>query len=102
MQAYKAGHVPGGARLALEGMLWDEHRREFPSPEDFARRLRRRRHRQRHTVVFYGTALQFGIYAWWTFRYCGHARVAVLDGGRYRWAGDGLRWSRTCPGRRSP
>ena len=41
------------------------------------------------TVVFYGEGLQFGIYAWWVFRYCGHERVHVLDGARSRWAAEG-------------
>src|SRR6185503_1501395 len=33
--------------------------------------------------------VQFGIYAWWVFRYCGHRRVRVLDGARYLWAAQG-------------
>jgi len=33
--------------------------------------------------------VQFGVYAWWTFRYCGHRQVKVLDGARYRWMAEG-------------
>ncbi len=33
--------------------------------------------------------MQFGGYAWWTFRYCGHKNVALLDGGRKRWRAEG-------------
>ncbi|HEY9445760.1 MAG TPA: rhodanese-like domain-containing protein, partial [Burkholderiales bacterium] len=40
-------------------------------------------------VVFYGAPMQFGVYAWWTFRYCGHKNVALLDGGRKRWRAEG-------------
>jgi thiosulfate/3-mercaptopyruvate sulfurtransferase len=70
-------------------MLWDSHRRDFPSPEEFARRMGANGIDNDTTVVFYGEGLQFGIYAWWVFRYCGHERVKVLDGARTRWAAEG-------------
>jgi len=89
MQAYKAGHVPGAACWKWKEMLWDQYMREFPSPEEFARRCGAAGIGNDTTVVFYGEGVQFGIYAWWAFRYCGHARVKVLDGARYRWAAEG-------------
>jgi thiosulfate/3-mercaptopyruvate sulfurtransferase len=89
LQAYKAGHVPGAACWKWMEMLWDSHRRDFPAPEEFARRCAAAGIGNDTTVVFYGEPVQFGIYAWWTFRYCGHARVKVLDGARYRWAAEG-------------
>jgi thiosulfate/3-mercaptopyruvate sulfurtransferase len=70
-------------------MLWDSHRRDFPSPEEFARRCGAAGIGNDTTVVFYGEGVQFGVYAWWTFRYCGHRKVKVLDGARYRWAAEG-------------
>jgi thiosulfate/3-mercaptopyruvate sulfurtransferase len=70
-------------------MLWDSHMREFPSPEAFAARLGAEGIGNDTTVVFYGEDIQFGIYAWWAFRYCGHADVRLLDGGRYRWQAEG-------------
>jgi thiosulfate/3-mercaptopyruvate sulfurtransferase len=89
MQAYRAGHVPGATGWKWKDMLWDSHMREFPSPEAFAKRLGEAGIGNDTTVVFYGEAIQFGIYAWWTFRYCGHADVRLLDGGRNRWQAEG-------------
>jgi thiosulfate/3-mercaptopyruvate sulfurtransferase len=70
-------------------MLWDTHQRDFPAPDDFARRLGAAGIGNDTTVVFYGEGVQFGFYAWWTFKYCGHAKVCMLDGARYRWAEEG-------------
>jgi thiosulfate/3-mercaptopyruvate sulfurtransferase len=83
--AYTAGHVPGAVCWDWKPMLWDDHAREFPSPEEFARRLGSAAISNTTTVVVYGEDIQFGLYAWWTFRYCGHADVRVLDGGRHGW-----------------
>lgn len=89
MQAYKAGHVPGATGWRWKDMLWDRAMREFPAPDAFAGMLGRHGIANDTTVVFYGEDVQFGIYAWWAFRYCGHADVRVLDGGRYRWKAEG-------------
>jgi thiosulfate/3-mercaptopyruvate sulfurtransferase len=89
MQAYRAGHVPGAVCWKWKEMLWDSHARDFPAPQDFARRCAEAGIANDTTVVFYGEGVQFGFYAWWAFRYCGHARVKVLDGARYRWAAEG-------------
>ena len=86
--AYRTGHVPGAHSWKWQQMLWDSHARDFPSPKEFARRMGEAGIGNDTTVVFYGEGLQFGIYAWWVFRYCGHERVRVLDGARYRWAAE--------------
>ena len=89
MQAYRAGHIPGAQCWKWKETLWDESARDFPAPEEFARRCSAAGIANDTTVVFYGEGVQFGIYAWWVFRYCGHAKVKVLDGTRYRWAAEG-------------
>lgn len=91
LQAYKAGHVPGAHPWQWKETLWDSHMRDFPAPQEFARRLGAAGIGNDTRVVFYGEGVQFGIYAWWVFRYCGHANVCVLDGARYRWAEEGRR-----------
>lgn len=89
LQAYKAGHVPGAHGWKWKDMLWEAPIRDFPSPQEFARRLGAAGINNNTTVVFYGEGVQFGIYAWWVFRYCGHEKVRILDGARYRWAEEG-------------
>ncbi len=89
LQAYQAGHVPGAHPWQWKETLWDSHMRDFPAPQEFARRLGAAGIGNDTTVVFYGEGVQFGVYAWWVFRYCGHANVRVLDGARYRWAEEG-------------
>ena len=88
-QAYKAGHIPGAHSWGWKETLWDSHRRDFPAPEEFARRLGAAGIDNDTTVVFYGEGIQFGIYAWWVFRYCGHRDVRILDGARPRWSAEG-------------
>jgi thiosulfate/3-mercaptopyruvate sulfurtransferase len=88
-QAYHAGHIPGALGWKWQEQLWDPLRRDFPAPGDFARRCGAAGIGNGTTVVFYGEGVQFGFYAWFVFRYCGHARVKVLDGARRRWLAEG-------------
>lgn len=89
LQAYGMGHLPNAYAWKWREMLWDDHVRDFPSPQEFARRLGAAGIGNDTTVVFYGEGEQFGFYAWWAFRYCGHRNVRVLDGARYRWVEEG-------------
>jgi thiosulfate/3-mercaptopyruvate sulfurtransferase len=100
-QKYRAGHIPGAVCWWWKDALWDTNKRDFPSPEDFARLCSEQGIGEDTTVVFYGEGIQFGIYAWWTFKYCGHERAAVLDGGRYRWVKEGRPLTREVPRFRS-
>lgn len=93
-EAYEAGHIPGALGWNWKDMLWDPLTRDFPSPEDFAARLSSAGIGPGTTVVFYGAPVQFGTYAWWVFRYCGHPRVRILDGGKTRWQKAGRALSR--------
>lgn len=102
LQAYRAGHVPGAYPWKWKEMLWEAPKRDFPSPQEFARRLGAAGIDNDTTVVFYGEGVQFGIYAWWVFRYCGHEKVRVLDGARYRWAEEGRPLTTEVPPPRKP
>lgn len=102
LQAYKAGHVPGAHAWKWKDMLWEAPIRDFPSPQEFARRLGAAGIDNNTTVVFYGEGVQFGIYAWWVFRYCGHEKVRILDGARYRWAEEGRPLVTEVPPPRAP
>ena len=102
LQAYKAGHIPGALGWDWKSMLWDSHKRDFPDPERFARRLGDAGIGNETAVVFYGEPMQFGIYAWWVFNYCGHSKVKLLDGARHRWQTEGRPLTAEAPAARGP
>jgi thiosulfate/3-mercaptopyruvate sulfurtransferase len=102
MAAYRAGHVPGAVCWTWKDMLWDSHRRDFPEPDDFARRMGEAGIGNDTTVVIYGEDIQFGVYAWWALRYCGHRDVRVLDGGRARWLAEGRPLTQEVPSPAAP
>jgi thiosulfate/3-mercaptopyruvate sulfurtransferase len=89
-QDYERGHIPGAVYWEWKDMLWDPLRRDFPTPEEFARRCGAAGIGNDTTVVCYGNpAVQFGTYGWWVFKYCGHRDVRVLDGAMTRWVKEG-------------
>ena len=102
LQAYRAGHIPGAYSWGWKEWLWDDARRDFPTPEVFARRMGAAGIGNDTTVVFYGEGVQFGIYAWCVFKMCGHPDVRVLDGARYRWKEEGRPLSTDMPAPRAP
>lgn len=91
---YRAGHVPGAVFLDLEAACAPhaDLPHTLPSPDDFARLAGGTLGvGDAHTVVVYdasGTNFS-AARAWFTFRYFGHARVAVLDGGLAKWTAEG-------------
>ena len=87
--AYAAGHIPGALGWNWKEWLWDPLEREFPTPQEFARRCGEAGIANDTTVVFYGEPVPFGTYAWWVFTYLGHADVRLLDGGRTAWVAKG-------------
>ncbi len=96
-QKYRAGHIPGAVCWWWKDALWDPLKRDFCAPDRFARLCSENGIGNDTTVVFYGEGIQFGFYAWWTFRYCGHDDAVVLDGGRYRWVKEGRDLTRDVP-----
>jgi len=102
LQAYRAGHIPGAHAWRWKEWLWDDRLRDFPSPTLFAERMSRAGIGNDTTVVLYGEDVQFGIYAWWVFRMCGHDNVRLLDGARYRWNAEGRGLTTAAPPTRAP
>lgn len=95
---YDQAHIPGAIFWNWKEMLWDPTIRNFPTPETFAERCAAAGVGNDTTVVFYGDpAVQFGTYAWWVFKYCGHGPAYVLDGARARWENEGRPMTQEVP-----
>lgn len=96
-QAYGREHVPGAYYAHLDTDLSDPGRsgmgrHPLPDPHVFAAILGRFGIEPSSQVVCYdaaGGALA-AARAWWLLRACGHANVAVLDGGWPAWCAAGL------------
>ena len=82
---YGDGHIPGALHWPWKESLWDQARREFVLPPDFASLLSRSGVTPETTIVFYSDRCQFATYALWTCLLRGHTRVKALDGSRTRW-----------------
>jgi thiosulfate/3-mercaptopyruvate sulfurtransferase len=95
---YDKAHIPGAIFWNWKEMLWDPATRDFPTPRIFAERCGAAGIANDTHVVFYGDpAVQFGTYAWWVFRYCGHGKASVLDGARLRWEREGRPMTQDIP-----
>ena len=98
LEGYTAAHIPGAIGWNWKDMLWDPFERQFPSEEQFCARLGLAGISNDTTVVLYGVPVQFGTYAWWVFKLCGHVDVRLLDGGLVKWELEGRPVTQDVPG----
>lgn len=94
---YEAGHIPGSLGWHWKTELWDPFERQFPTDDEFSARLGRAGIGADTTVVFYGSPVQFGTYAWWVFKLFGHSDVRILNGGKVKWRNEGRALSKEEP-----
>ena len=89
--AYESGHVPGAVFVDLAAISGHEPgrgRHPLPDPARFARAMREAGVGSGSTVVACDDAGgSVAARLWWTLRYFGHPRAAVLDGGIQAWPG---------------
>lgn len=98
---YLQGHVPGAVFMDLIEAFSDTSTGlgfSLPTVETIAAALGRLGISERHRVVTYASGhVMWATRAWWLLRYCGHQRVAVLDGGLRAWQAAGLPITREVP-----
>lgn len=86
---YNRHHIPGAIGWNWKQALWDPAMREFPAPEEMAKRLSEAGITPQMRIVVYGEPVQFGVYAWWVLKYCGHENTSLLNGGHRAWVSRG-------------
>jgi len=88
--AYAGGHIPGAIAFNWRTDLQDPLRRDFIGPEAFADLMERSGIGNETRIVLYGGNNNwFAAYAYWYFRYYGHDKVVLMDGGRKKWELEG-------------
>jgi thiosulfate/3-mercaptopyruvate sulfurtransferase len=89
-EAYAKGHIPGAVGVHWRKDLQSQLQRDFVGPEGFAALLDRFGITPETRVILYGGNKNwFAAYAYWYFKYYGHERVQLLNGGRKKWELEG-------------
>jgi thiosulfate/3-mercaptopyruvate sulfurtransferase len=95
---YPSGHIPGAVEIDWARDLNDPLRRDYLDREGFQALMRRIGADQDTLIVFYGDKSNWwACYAFWVFQLFGHAKCAVMDGGRLKWTKEGRELTREAP-----
>ncbi len=95
---YDTGHIPGAVKVDWFTTLQDPIRRDFLTKEDFERLCSHLGIGNETSVVFYGDKSNwFATYAFWLFRYYGHQKLSIMDGGRQKWGQEGRLMTKDVP-----
>ena len=87
---YDSGHLPGARKLDWVDDLNDPLLRDYIGREQMEQLLRGRGIGADTRVVLYGDRNNWwATYAFWVLRLFGIERLAIMDGGRQRWADEG-------------
>ena len=90
VSAYDGGHVKNAVRLDWTTELQQPEARDLIDQQAFSALMSEKGIGNDDTVVLYGGNNNwFAAYAYWQFKYYGHAAVKLLDGGRKKWELDG-------------
>ena len=83
---YDTGHIPGAVKVDWFTTLQHPIRRDFLSTDEFEALCSQLGIANDTTVVFYGDKSNwFATYALWLFRYYGHEKLKIMNGGRAKW-----------------
>lgn len=83
---YSQGHVPGALKLDWHTELQRSDIRDFITEEGFAALMAEKGVSNDTTVVLYGDKSNWwAAYAFWFFKYNGHDKVYLMNGGRQKW-----------------
>lgn len=88
--AYDSGHIPGSVGWNWQVDLQQRPARDIPTKAEWEALLSRSGIGPGTTVVLYGDNHNwFAAFAYWLFKYYGHDKVVLLDGGRAKWIASG-------------
>jgi thiosulfate/3-mercaptopyruvate sulfurtransferase len=88
--AYDRGHIRNAVGLNWREDLQDPLKRDFVGPDDFAKLMDKAGVTPGTEVILYGGNNNwFAAYAYWYFRYYGHDKVKLMNGGRKKWELEG-------------
>ncbi|BCX05696.1 MAG: sulfurtransferase [Candidatus Roseilinea sp.] len=95
---YDTGHIPGAIKIDWTTDLNDPVKRDYLDSARFSELLSSKGIANDSFVVFYGDKNNWwATYAFWVFQLFGHAKAAILNGGRKKWIDEGRPLTRDVP-----
>jgi thiosulfate/3-mercaptopyruvate sulfurtransferase len=95
---YEQGHIPGAVKLDWHVDVQDPLQRDFVDKAGFEALMSRWGISNDTTVVFYGDRNNwYAAYSFWLFRYYGHTKALIMNGGRAKWVAEGRQLTREAP-----
>jgi thiosulfate/3-mercaptopyruvate sulfurtransferase len=95
---YETGHIPGAVKVDWFTTLQHPVRRDFLTQDEFEKLCSEMGIGNDTTVIFYGDKSNwFACYSLWVFRYYGHEKLKIMNGGRLKWAQEGRPLTREVP-----
>jgi thiosulfate/3-mercaptopyruvate sulfurtransferase len=86
---YEQGHVPGSVKIDWHTNLQREDIRDFIDAAGFEKLVEQFGITNDTTVVFYGDKNNWwAAYAFWFFKYNGHSKAVLMNGGRAKWVAE--------------
>jgi thiosulfate/3-mercaptopyruvate sulfurtransferase len=95
---YETGHVPNAVKVDWFTTLQHPVRRDFLTKDEFEKLCAQLGISNDTTIVFYGDKSNwFACYALWLFRYYGHEKLKIMNGGRTKWTLENRPMSKEVP-----
>src|SRR2546428_185379 len=84
--AYRQGHIQGASLIWWKRDINDPVRRDIISKDQFEELMSRNGITPQSEVVLYGDFNNwFAAFVFWIFKYYGHEKVKIMNGGRKKW-----------------
>jgi thiosulfate/3-mercaptopyruvate sulfurtransferase len=95
---YEQGHIPGAVKLDWLVDVQNPVQRDFVDKAGFEKLMSRWGISNDTTVVFYGDRNNwYACYSFWLFKYYGHQKALIMNGGRSKWVAEGRPLTRDVP-----
>jgi thiosulfate/3-mercaptopyruvate sulfurtransferase len=95
---YEQGHIPGSVKIDWHTNLQREDIRDFIDAAAFEKLVGDFGISNDTTVVFYGDKNNWwAAYAFWFFKYNGHQKAVLMNGGRAKWVAEGKPMQKEAP-----
>jgi thiosulfate/3-mercaptopyruvate sulfurtransferase len=96
--AYKEGHIPGAHMVWWKKDINDPSTRDIINKNQFENLMSRLGVLPETELVLYGDFNNwFAAFAFWVFKYYGHQRIKIINGGRKKWESENRSYTKEVP-----